>query len=319
MPELPEVESIRSSLEKHILSAEVVDGRVLHSDVLVERDEFPEEVDCPSYKTDRQSDVPSRKLKRLQGRSVRGVSRRGKYLLIHLSDQQIVVGHMRMTGQLVCAPGEWFEKPEIWPPHTHVILKLRLPDGGVIALLFIDVRRFGRLEIMTRQTFHNLETGIAKLGPEPLSSNFNFEWIKNKAERHQRLSVKSFLLDQTVIAGLGNIYADEILFASGVHPLRRVSSVRNWEWEILIKATKMIIKKAIEARGTSFRDYIDAEGKQGEFQLQLQVYGRGGKDCLRCGEELQKTKVGGRTSVYCNFCQPRQGRSRQDWSERFCK
>lgn len=267
MPELPEVEQVRRTLAPHIEGKKIKNVEAFLSRL----------VKYPS---------PELFAKKLAGRTIERVNRRGKYLLLE-TDKGTLVVHLRMTGALVVS--------DVEPPYAKV--KFALTDG--VKLWFTDIRTFGTLYFVDDD--YVIE-GLVTLGPEPLSKELTPEYLATLAAR-SRKPIKTFILDQTVIAGLGNIYADECLALSGISPLRLANAVQIKEFPKLVEAINKVIAQGIKNHGTTFRDYKDGEGKKGNNQNFLLVYGRGGEPCKKCGCKLEKTKVGGRGTVYCPHCQ----------------
>lgn len=275
MPELPEVETICRSLRTHILNKEINDVVVLWPEAVVA---LPE----------------TEFSKILQGCTFENITRRGKYLLLDLSKGLTLVIHLRMTGQLIYHGVERGSVDII--KHTHVIFYFA--DGE---LHFIDTRKFGRIQLIDTL---DVQQVMDKLGPEPLDDNFEFDTLGLRlAERHKSASIKAALLDQEVVAGLGNIYVDEVLFAAGVRPDRSVEELKTSEVVLIHQAIRDILTESIAFQGTTFRDYRDAEGKTGNFQKSLKVYGRGGKPCVICKTKLESQKIAGRSSCFCPQCQ----------------
>ncbi len=273
MPELPEVETVRRTLEGKLVGKNIEEVNLITPDIL-------------------RQPCPSNFVEIITGKKFRALERRGKYLLFRLSQGWMLVGHLRMTGQLVyCEPATPIVK------HTHLIIKL---DDG-FQLRYIDIRRFGGFNLVEVNNMDSIK-GLAALGPEPLGEDFSKEYLK-KNLRNSRAKIKSILLDQTFVAGLGNIYVDEALFKAKVHPERLGSSLTPREIAALHKAIQEVLELGIENRGTSLRDYVDGEGRSGEFQKLLQVYGKYKEPCPRCRTVLLKAKVAGRTSSYCPKCQ----------------
>ncbi len=272
MPELPEVESIRISLSECLPGKAIASVRVLRDQVLL-------------------SDPD-----RLVGLVITGLERRGKYLQINLSNGGRLMVHLRMTGRLCYS--ETCPEPE---KHTHV--QIRLGQGA--CLQFTDSRRFGRLQQFDRDEplAGSAFAGLDKLGPEPLGPELTVDHLEQVCHRHSRAPIKSVLLDQQAIAGLGNIYADETLFLAGVHPLTPSGRLSHAELARLTDAIRSVIGKAIDHRGTTFRDYVDGHRIPGTFQYELKVYGRKGQPCRTCGHVIECTRAAGRTTCFCPSCQ----------------
>lgn len=274
MPELPEVETVVRSLRPKLQGRTVEKVRILHEDVI----HHP--ADTKAF------------ARRLQGRQVTELSRRGKYICVTLDDGQLLAAHLRMTGRLLCVPPE----RELLP-HTHVVMDL---SGGE-ELRYADVRRFGGFWLLEKGEPDNV-TGMSRLGPEPFSPDFSAEYLRARLGRRS-CPVKNGILDQSVLAGLGNIYADETLFAAGVRPDRLCRSLTEAEWERIAAAIPPILESAIAHNGTTFSDFLDGEGREGENAGFLQAYGRYGKPCLRCGAVMERTRIGGRGTCFCPDCQ----------------
>jgi len=272
MPELPEVESIRRSLDLKTVGKTITGVRVIWPSAIIS---MPGQDFCQM----------------VSGREILSTGRRGKYLLINLSGGLTLIVHFRMTGRLVYYP----EKTDP-DKHTHVLFTL---DQG--ELHYSDIRKFGRIQLVPSAKVKE-EKALAKLGPEPLGESFDFDQFGLCLSK-KKSTVKSALLDQCVIAGLGNIYADEALFKAGILPDRRTDSLKISEIIKLQGAVREVLTAGIKARGTSFKDYRDADGRKGMFQDSLMVYGRGGKPCKICGEPLRRKKIAGRTTVFCPNCQ----------------
>lgn len=274
MPELPEVETIRRTLEPRLKGLVITETQVLHPSVIA----TPEIQEFSSL---------------LPGKKIIALERRGKYLLFSLSEGYTLIWHLGMTGRLL-----WLESSEdIIEPHTHVIIALE--NGG--QLRFVDVRRFGRCYLGRTQEVLQ-EVGIEDLGVEPLSPEFTVERLIQMVRSTKR-RIKEVLMDQHCIAGLGNIYSDEALFQAGLHPLRPASSLNEEEIERLHRGIRGVLGAGISHGGTSLRDYVNGLGQRGNHQNYLAVYGKKGEPCPRCGKAIETLKVGGRTSHFCSRCQ----------------
>lgn len=272
MPELPEVETIRRTLVQHVADLKIEEIKLIWSSAV-----------CGWADQSFEALVT--------GRRIQTIDRRGKYLLIRLDEDLTLIAHMRMTGRLNYYTDN--KEPE---KHTHVVFRL---DRGEVH--FSDVRKFGRIQaIPTPLCFSG--SSLCKLGPEPLEAEFTPEVLKERFGK-KKLSVKAALLDQHVLAGLGNIYVDESLFRAGISPERRVDTLSEEEISKLHQAIQNVLQAGIDAQGTSFRDYRDANGEKGSFEQDLQVYGRGGEPCKVCGQALERIRLAGRSTVYCSRCQ----------------
>lgn len=272
MPELPEVETIRRTLAEHVVNLEIKEVKLIWSNAVCGWEDQPFEA-------------------LVTGRRIQAIDRRGKYLLIRLDEDFTLIAHMRMTGRL-----NYFAEKQEPEKHTHVVFRL---DHGEVH--FSDVRKFGRIQaIPTPLCFSG--SSLSKLGPEPLEADFTPEVLKERFGKKKH-SVKAALLDQHVLAGLGNIYVDESLFRAGISPQRGVDTISEDEVSKLHQAIRNVLQAGIDAQGTSFRDYRDANGEKGSFEQALEVYGRSGKPCKVCGQTLERVRLAGRTTVYCSSCQ----------------
>ncbi len=269
MPELPEVETTRAGLAPHL-----IDRCVLT--VLLRRPDLRWPI-APEVSAE------------LPGQRIGAVRRRAKYLLLEAESGSALL-HLGMSGMLRIVPPE--------TPvgrHDHVDLAL---DSGMV-LRFTDPRRFGCLLWQSSGTAHPL---LAGLGPEPLSAAFDGRWLY-RLSRGRRAPVKAFVMDQSVVVGVGNIYAAESLFAAGIHPLRAAGAISAARYQRLATAVKAILGHAIGRGGTTLRDFLSPDGAPGYFEQELMVYGRGGDACRRCGAILRSARLGNRATVWCPECQ----------------
>ena len=273
MPELPEVETIKRVIEPQIQG-------LMIENVMVKR---PEVVAYPAA---------DEFCGRLTGQTISHMTRRGKFLVIQLNSNDRMILHLRMTGCLLLTPADCPEEK-----HTHVVF--RLSNGK--ELRFSDTRRFGRFWLLKKGEADTY-SGIEKLGVEPLDKLFTAEYLKSLLGKRKK-TVKACLLDQSVIAGIGNIYSDEILFTAGIYPARPANSLNMKEWERLAAAVPERISYFIEVNKISPEEYLETKGQDYRNTPFLQVYGREGKPCPKCGETLCRIVAGGRGSVYCPACQ----------------
>lgn len=273
MPELPEVETIKRVIEPQIQGLTIENVTVKRPEVTAypAADEF-----C----------------RLLTGQTVSHMTRRGKFLVIHLNSNDRIILHLRMTGCLLLTPADYPEEK-----HTHVIF--RLNNGK--ELRFSDTRRFGRLWLL-KNGEADTYSGIEKLGTEPLDALLAAEYLKTLLGKRKK-AVKECLLDQSVIAGIGNIYSDEILFTAGIYPARPANSLNMEEWERLAAAIPERISYFIEVNRITPEEYLETKGQDYRNTPFLQVYRQEGKPCPKCGEMLCRIVVGGRGSVYCPVCQ----------------
>jgi formamidopyrimidine-DNA glycosylase len=268
MPELPEVETIRAQLAprlegRTLTRAEILDPRLTRPYDLFEVAE------------------------ELEGDTVVGVERRGKYLLLRLESGLGLLVHLRMTGSFA------------FVPTTHERAILELDDGS--RLVYRDVRRFGTWLVLEDG---DLEPYLAtKNGPEPLGSRFTSQWLGMQLAR-RTAPLKAVLLDQRVVAGLGNIYADEALWRARLNPLRPANGLSQDEVARVRRAIRAALRAGIERQGSTLRDYAAPDGAAGSMQDEFRVYGRDGEPCPRCRTTITKTRVGGRGTWFCPHCQP---------------
>lgn len=273
MPELPEVESVRRSLL-----------RGLPRGAQLEKINF--------YRKDLRFPIPVKKMQMLPGSEFLGLSRRGKYLLFEFSTG-ILISHLGMTGQWALSHTE-----EETSKHDHV----RLEFNGPVFLTYNDPRRFGYLEFAKDKKELTQLALFSHLGVEPLSRAFSVGYLESRSKGVSRV-VKVFLMDQEIVVGIGNIYASEVLFAARVLPQKKARELTRVQWKKVVNATHAILKKAIQAGGSSIRDYRKADGQEGDFQKQHKVYGREGKPCCICSTKIRAEVIGGRATYWCPRCQ----------------
>lgn len=273
MPELPEVETIKRVIEPQIQG-------LMIGKVSVKR---PEIVAYPS--ADEFCGL-------VRGQTISRMTRRGKFLIIQLGSRDCIILHLRMTGCLLIAPADCPEEK-----HTHIVFSL---DNGK-ELRFSDTRRFGRFWLLGKDEA-DTHSGIAKLGTEPLDKLLTAEYLNARLGK-RKTAVKKCLLDQSIIAGIGNIYSDEILFTAGIYPARLANSLNRKEWERLAAVIPERISYFIERNKISPEEYLETKGQDYRNTPYLQVYGQEGKPCPKCGETLCRMVIGGRGSVYCPVCQ----------------
>ena len=277
MPELPEVETVCRSLGTMLIGRKIIDATVGMSKLI----KIPAG-DSVGF------------IAGITQATITAIDRRGKYILIRLDNGMILVVHLRMTGKLL-----YLDKSQPVGKHSHVIMIL---DNGY-DVRFDDVRQFGALYLVKEDELLQIG-GLATLGLEPLVAEFTLQTflavIKGKKQK-----TKVFLLDQRFVAGIGNIYADEILFQAHIHPLDTLDSLSQEDCANLWYAIKDRLNEGVAHGGSSIKDYVDALGQAGDFQNFHKAYGRFGKPCIECGTTIEKLKVAGRSTGYCPNCQPR--------------
>ena len=274
MPELPEAETITRGLRERVLGASITRAYVLRPDVL------------------RQPAVEFRA--RVKGRCIGRIWRRGKNIVMALDDEWVLAVNLGMTGRLLP-----FTKPPVGPKRpSHPAVRFALGGGGV--LFYDDVRRFGTVEALEPGVWRDRSRAM---GPEPLSSSYGPGNLHRDCVR-RRTPIRSWLLDQKRIAGVGNIYANEALFLAGIRPTRQACSLSADEAAALHGSLRRILTLAIEEGGTTLRDYRDASGGEGSFGRHLFVYGRARKPCRSCGSIVQRVVIANRSAFLCPGCQP---------------
>ena len=287
MPELPEVETVRSGLQR------LLPGRRI-SDV---------DFNWPKSFPNAPEDVKAF----LIAAKVTEVKRRAKVLIIDLDSEYSLVTHLKMTGQLVFRS----QNEHFGAGHPNDSLVGRLPDKSTRVtltfkdgsyLFFNDQRKFGWMRLLPTIEVMNLDF-FKKVGPEPLSADFNWQVMKERMLRRSKSNIKSVLLDQTVLAGVGNIYADESLWGAKIHPLTPVKDIRPAQFKRLYNELIFVLKLAIEKGGSTDRNYVNAEGKRGSYMDFARVFRREGQSCPRCGTIIIKTRVAGRGTHLCPKCQ----------------
>lgn len=242
---------------------------------------------------------------KVKGSSIESVTRRAKLLLFGLTSGYTLLIHLKMTGQLVWRSKQGRLRAGGHPiagvtevPNKYTYITFKLHDGA--RLYYNDVRQFGYFKIIpTKQ----LKAEFSLLGPEPLAANFKDSDLRQRLSRRSRTTIKAALLNQQVVAGLGNIYVDESLYTARIKPTRRVSSLRPAEIHKLWQSIRQVLTRAVAARGTSFSDYRDAHGRPGGYWARRLVYGRAGEPCLNCGRAIKKIVTAGRGTHYCAHCQ----------------
>lgn len=273
MPEMPEVETIRRTLTGNVEGRSIIRVEIGLSRLI----KWPT---APEFQAV------------LTNRTIEKLGRRGKYLLFYLDNNYVLVVHLRMTGRLYyVTPGMEYDK------FTHIVFKL---DNGD-ALLYADTRTLGTLYLMPQDELWRI-AGLASMGPEPLSEEFTLEYFVGMLKKRQA-KIKSVLLNQKLIGGLGNIYVDEALAIAGIDPERIANTVNETEAKYLYQAVNQVIADGIAHGGTTFRDYRDGMGQSGSHQHHLNVYGRTNQPCHRCGAMIARKEVGGRGTHYCPNCQ----------------
>lgn len=269
MPELPEIETIRLGLQN--LVGEKITQIFSSNKKLRINSTFD--------------------FKNLENSIVKSVERRARYLIINLDNQKSLVIHLGMSGRITVA--KEFQNLK----HDHFICKF----NGDLFLIFNDPRRFGFVDLILTENIKN-HSSLAKLGPEPLSTDFNENYLAEKI-KNKKMNIKTTMMDNEIVVGVGNIYINESLFDSGISPLRDANSLKNSEIKKLINSIKKILNKAIKLGGSSINDYVNAEGKNGGFQDNFKIYGKINEKCLICKNLIRRIVQNGRSSFFCQKCQ----------------
>lgn len=270
MPELPEVETTLRGIEPHLMQQMITKVIVRHYGL-----RWP---------------IDQNINKKLIGNQIEALARRGKYLLLRATHGTIII-HLGMSGRLAI-----LNKNTPAQKHDHVDLEF----SNQKILRFTDPRRFGAF--LWTQDSPDTHVLLNHLGPEPLENSFSGDYLFKRAQ-HKKLPVKTFIMDQKIVVGVGNIYANEALFLSGIHPNVPAKTITLQRYETLVKNIKVILRKAIKQGGTTLKDFLNSEGKPGYFSQNLHVYGRENKPCTHCGTTLMGIQIGKRATVLCPKCQ----------------
>lgn len=270
MPELPEVDTITRELNKKIIHKTIKDIEIKVSKI---------------FKGNKS---------RVLAKKIQKISRRAKVIIFKLDQGLNLLIHLKMTGQLIFLP---HRKNKMF---KYNYITFYFTDGS--KLLFNDLRKFGYIKVLSD---NNLNQELQKLsfGPEPLSQNFTFNYFQNVLKKRKNSKIKPFLLDQTKISGIGNIYGDEILFQAGIKPDKKISAIKKQDLKKIYQAIKKILRKAIKYKGTSMDQYLRIDGSRGKFADMRRVYRREGELCTQCHKKIKRIKVGSRSAYFCPFCQ----------------
>ena len=272
MPEKPEVITVANNLKKLIIGKKITDCNVYWDNII-------------------SSPVSDEFRRQVIGQKIEAINTRGKWIVIDLSSDALLV-HLRMEGKFM-----FRKKGDIIGKHEHV--EFILDDD--ISFRFHDVRKFGKMYLINKDEVNDVKP-LNELGYEYYDDGLTKEYLYD-AFQNKRLPIKTVLLDQSIIAGIGNIYDDEILFMSGINPLRKACDVTIEECEKIINNTRIVLEKAIKLGGTTIKSFTSSEGVHGLFQNELLVHGKVGEKCPKCSNDIIKIKVGGRGTYYCEKCQ----------------
>ena len=279
MPELPEVETIRIDLQEKIKDKQI-------KDIIVNISKIIKKPSLEEF------------INKIKDKKIKEIDRRGKYIIIYLDSEDKLVIHLGMTGLLIYPYDNKITEKEINSKHNHLIFTFT--DNT--QLVFNDVRRFGKIFLVSN--IDEVES-ITKLGVEPLEDYFTEEVFIEVLNKKKNSKIKSFLMKQEFITGLGNIYANEVLYRSDIHPLRLIFSLNKEEVRNLYQQIKLVLSEAVELRGSTVADeaYLDTDGEKGKFTKKLQVYARKGEPCIKCGHFIEVVRIEGRSSFICPQCQ----------------
>ena len=272
MPELPEVETVKETLKLKLIGKKIKDVKIYYDGIIA----YPEIKEF------------SKQIKNLP---IKDINRRGKWLMFDL-DKYYLLSHLRMEGKYF-----FKNKGDKLDNHEHVVFSLDSNEE----LRYRDTRKFGKMYLIKKEDINNVGP-IKDLGLEPWDTNLTKEYLKDKYKT-KKLPIKTVLLDQSIIVGIGNIYADEILFLSKLNPLIKCCDLKDDDLENIIKYTKEVLEKAIKLGGTTIRTYTSVDGVHGRFQNELLIHGKDKGICPNCGQAIKKIRVGGRGTYYCSNCQ----------------
>ena len=276
MPELPEVETVKNALAPHI------EGRVVKS-VAFFAPKLRQELDSKLFN------------KLFSGKKILNLKRRSKYLIIQMEASKWILSHLGMTGSWRICP-----KDEQRKKHEHISIAL---DDGSTELRYCDPRRFGEFRVITPPCDNNSDPqALSHLGPEPFEDKFDWQYLW-KVSRNKSKPVKNFIMDPSVVCGVGNIYASETLFRCGISPLRKTQKLTKQNCMDLVSNIQNVLNEAIRAGGTTIIDFQAPDGNEGWFHQQLKVYGRTGEKCVQCSKAIRRIIQTGRSSFYCTRCQ----------------
>ncbi len=273
MPELPEVETIRRELKASIINKTITGCKILRKDI----------IGYPS---------PAQFCKSITGEKILNVTRRAKYLIINLTNNKRIIFHLRLSGAITLK--QYHDKQNRF---TRIIINLE-----DCQLCFDEPRALGRAYLLSEKDNPGQLAGFSKMSFEPICPEYDFNYFSQKI-KNRRTRIKQLLLDQSVCAGVGNIYSDEALFRAGIRPTRKANTLKVEEIFKLLIALKQVLKQGIDECGTTVSDYKRTDGKTGNFQQFLYVYGKESKPCRICGKKIKSVKIGNRTTRYCPTCQ----------------
>lgn len=272
MPELPEVETVRQGLKQKLLKRTIKEAIIIYDGII----EYPKKEEFTT---------------KIKNQKINDIDRYGKWLIFILDDYYLL-SHLRMEGKYFIKNSK-----EDYQKHEHVIFKLDNNED----LRYMDVRKFGKMHLIKKEDIKKIGP-LTSLGLEPWDNKLNTSYLKEKYQK-KKLPIKTVLLDQNIIVGIGNIYANEILFLSHINPYTKAQDLTDNELDNIIKYTKKVLEQAIKEGGTTIRSYSSVNGVHGLFQQKLNVHSKEGEPCPNCKKNITKVKIGGRGTYYCENCQ----------------
>lgn len=275
MPELPEVETIVRELRPHVVNHKINKVEILRAD-------------CVGY--------PSRQafVKGVEKKRIKSLTRRGKYLIFNLNDGSSLIIHLRLSGQLLVFNANKKDLPKFE--------RIKFYLSGNKVLSFVEPRVLGRAYWLKDDKIPDILKGLKNLGFEPIDKKFNFQYLYSKI-KNRTAPIKNLLLDQAIASGVGNIYSDEALFISGIHPLRRANTLKECDIQKLAKALRHVINSGIKSKGTTVSDYLRPDGSEGTYQFKSFVFDREGEPCRICKTKIEFARIGNRRTRFCPKCQ----------------
>jgi len=275
MPELPEVETIRRELKPYVINKKIIKIQILRTDVVG----FPSAEKFKKWAT---------------GKTITDLIRRAKYLIFQLNDGNEIIIHLRLSGQLLV----WNNNTKKAPKFERVRFYL----SGKKILSFVEPRVLGRAYLVPKNDYPDILTGLKELGLEPIDKKFDFDYLYSKL-KGRKAPIKNLLLDQSITAGIGNIYSDEALFLARIHPLRGANTLKKDEIKKLSETLRKVIKVGIKSKGTTVSDYLRPDGSEGGYQLRSYVFDREEEPCRACKTTIRFAKIGNRRTRFCPKCQ----------------
>ncbi len=275
MPELPEVETIRRELKPYVLNRRIIKINIQRPDI----------IGYPSADVFR---------KGVTGKTINNLVRKAKYLIFELNTDMSMIVHLRLSGQLLV----WNPKKQTEPKHERI--RFYLSDKNILS--FVEPRVLGRAYLVSKNNYPDVLGGLKELGLEPIDRKFDFDYLYAKL-KERKAPIKHLLLDQSIAAGVGNIYSDEALYLAGIYPLTRTNRLTKADIEKLTQTLKQVIRAGIKSKGTSVSDYLRPDGKEGSYQFCAYVFDREGEKCRKCNTTIEFKKIGNRRTRFCPKCQ----------------